>query len=214
MRMPFRRHVGEPAETSPLRYSLYLAGLPSAAPRPGLGTLPGALLPAAGIVLALAAASGCSPLSSAIIDPYSTGRPAYGIVPWTDADYPGPSAAMSPSLPSPLGLDDYKALVAQHVVQHNRDHLYSGTLPPLLPAVVVLNITVDEAGHMTAVEVVRSRDPDASLVALAAMWRSVPLPRPRQLARAGGKLTFAETFLFADRERYQLRSLAGPQSSE
>jgi protein TonB len=34
------------------------------------------------------------------------------------------------------------------------------------------------------------------------------------LALATGKLTFSETFLFADRDRYQLRSLAGPQASQ
>jgi protein TonB len=114
----------------------------------------------------------------------------------------------------PAGLDDYKTQVAQHVVQHNPEHNYSGTLPPMLPAIVVLQITVDENGQLTEVEVQRSRDPEASQVALAAMRRSTPLPRPQQLARSAGKLTFSETFLFADRDRYQLRSLAGPQASE
>jgi protein TonB len=116
--------------------------------------------------------------------------------------------------PPPAGLDDYKTQVAQHVVQHNPGHSFKGTLPPLLPAIVVLEITVDSDGRMTDVAVQRSRNPDASEVALASMRRSTPLPRPQQLAQAGGKLTFSETFLFADRERYQLRSLAGPQASE
>jgi protein TonB len=116
--------------------------------------------------------------------------------------------------PAPAGLDDYKTQVAQHVVQHNPGHAYEGTLPPLLPAIVVLEITVDKNGQLTNVEVQRSRDPNASQVALAAVRRSTPLPRPRQLALATGRLTFSETFLFADRERYQLRSLAGPQASE
>jgi protein TonB len=84
----------------------------------------------------------------------------------------------------------------------------------MLPAIVVLSITVDEDGQLRDVAVQRSRDPDASEVALAAMRRSTPLPRPQQLAQAGGKLTFSETFLFADSGHYQLRSLAGPQSSE
>ena len=118
------------------------------------------------------------------------------------------------SRPAPAGLDDYKTQVAQHVVQHNPGHSYQGQLPPMLPAIVVLEITVDENGQLTNVEVQRSRDPGASQVALAAVRRSTPLPRPRQLALATGKLTFSETFLFADRDRYQLRSLAGPQASE
>jgi protein TonB len=118
------------------------------------------------------------------------------------------------SIPSPAGLDAYKTQVAQHVVQHNPDRRFSGTLPPLLPAIVVLEITVDENGGLRDVAVQRSRDPDASQVALASMRRSTPLPRPQQLASSTGKLTFSETFLFADRDHYQLRSLAGPQASE
>jgi protein TonB len=125
-----------------------------------------------------------------------------------------PAAPATPSLPVPAGLDSYKTQVAQHVVQHNPEHNYSGTLPPLLPAIVVLQITVDRDGQLAGIAVQRSRNPDASQVALAAMRRSTPLPRPQQLAQSTGKLTFSETFLFADRERYQLRSLAGPQASE
>jgi protein TonB len=158
-----------------------------------------------GLILALviAGASGCSSIDT---------------VPGTTSPYPEAENTAfppaSPSLPVPAGLDDYKTQVAQHVVQHNPEHNYSGTLPPMLPAIVVLQITVDEEGSLTGVEVQRSRDPEASQVALAAMRRSTPLPRPQQLAKSTGKLTFSETFLFADRDRYQLRSLAEPQASE
>lgn len=84
----------------------------------------------------------------------------------------------------------------------------------MLPAVVVLEITVDRDGQLADVAVRRSRNPDASAIALASVQRSAPLPPPQQLARASGRLTFSETFLFADGEHYQLRSLAGPQASE
>lgn len=120
----------------------------------------------------------------------------------------------APTLAPPAGLDDYKTRVAQHVVQHNPGHNYSGILPPLLPAIVVLEITVDRDGQLADVAVQRARDPEAAQTALGAMRRSAPLPRPEQLARADGKLKFSETFLFADHERYQLRSLAAPQASE
>jgi protein TonB len=123
-------------------------------------------------------------------------------------------ASKSSSSPNAAGLDDYKTKVAQHVVQHNPGHSYEGTLPPMLPAIVVLEITVDENGQLANVIVQRSRDPGASQVALAALRRSTPLPRPQRLALASGRLTFSETFLFADRDRYQLRSLARPQASE
>jgi len=115
----------------------------------------------------------------------------------------------SPTVPAPAGLDDYKTQVAHHVVDHNPERTYAGTLPPMLPAIVVLEITVDRDGQLADVAVQRSRNPDASEIALASVRRSAPLPPPPT-----GRLTFSETFLFADSERYQLRSLAGPQASE
>jgi protein TonB len=126
-----------------------------------------------------------------------------------------PFTRPSPTVPPPAGLDDYKTLVARHVVDRNPEHRYAGTLPPMLPAIVVLEITVDADGRMTDVEVQRSRDDAASRVALASMRRSTPLPRPTaRLAGRSGTLKFSETFLFADKERYQLRSLADVQASE
>jgi protein TonB len=121
-----------------------------------------------------------------------------------------PAPAVPLSSPSAVALDDYKTEVARHVREHNPEHRYSGTLPPLLPAIVVLEITVDPDGRMTDVAVQRSRNAAASQVALESVRRSVPLPRPR----GPGNVTFSETFLFADEGRYQLRSLAGPQASE
>jgi protein TonB len=117
----------------------------------------------------------------------------------------------SPSAPSPAGVDDYKTQVARHVAAHNPERMYSGTLPPILPAIVVLRITVDRDGQLDDVAVLRSRDPEASEIALTSVRRSNPLPAPQQLAQATGKLMFLETFLFADSDRYQLRSLADPQ---
>lgn len=106
----------------------------------------------------------------------------------------------------------YKTAVAQHVVAHNPAHTFTGRLPPMLPAIVVLNITVDRTGHVTRLVVQRSRDPDASKVALASMERSGVLPAPHRLITANlPSLTFSETFLFDRDYRFQLRSIAGPQ---
>jgi protein TonB len=118
------------------------------------------------------------------------------------------------STPPPAGLDDYKTQVAQHVASHNPEHQYSGTLPAMLPAIVVLEITVDQDGRMTEVAVQRARDAHAAQVALASMRRSEPLPPPQRVTLSSGSLKFSETFLFADAERYQLRSLAGGQAGE
>jgi protein TonB len=113
-----------------------------------------------------------------------------------------------------MGLDDYKTQVARHVIEHNPEHNFDGILPPLLPAIVVLRITVDRDGQVQDVFVQRSRDPGASAIALDSLRRSAPLPPPRALAEGPDGLTFSETFLFADSDRFQLRSLAPPQASE
>ena len=159
------------------------------------------------LAVVIAGSGGCStiPTLAGRVAPYTEGATATLAPPLLPA---------SPSLPSPAGLDYYKTQVAQHVVEHNPDRSYDGILPPLLPAIVVLRITVDRDGQLQDVVVQRSRDPDASAVAVASLRRSAPLPRPQELASATGKLTFSETFLFADHQRYQLRSLAAPQASE
>ncbi len=128
---------------------------------------------------------------------------------------PLPTAAPVP--PPSLTLEAYKASVARHIVDRNADRTFSGQLPPMLPAIVVVNITVDKEGQMTDVQVQRSRDHQASQVALASMRRSGPLPRPDGLlVKNSSAMTFSETFLFVRSGdpasyRFQLRTLAGPQ---
>lgn len=152
----------------------------------------------------LAGSSGCS-------SPRWNPDPALSSVQRIDTPVYTP---LSPSAPAPAGMDEYKTQFARHVVEHNPERTYDGTLPPLLPAIVVLRITVDRNGQLADLAVQRSRNPAASEVALASVRRSTPLPAPPQLAHSTAQLTFLETFLFADGERYQLRSLAAPQASE
>lgn len=169
-------------------------------------------------ILLIAGLGGCSSVKTAAEKVNASVehlfRPTAPPAPAASSPNASSPAIASPSLAPPAGLDDYKTRVAQHVVQHNPGHNYSGILPPLLPAIVVLEITVDRDGQLADVAVQRARDPDAAQTALGAMRRSAPLPPPAQLARADGTLKFSETFLFADHERYQLRSLAAPQASE
>ena len=128
--------------------------------------------------------------------------------------HPATPTPTPPAVPAPTDLADYKTQVARHVAARNPDHIYTGTLPAQLPAVVVLEITVAANGRVQDVNVQRSRNPDASTVAMASVQRSAPLPPPQQLATSAGSLTFSETFLFADDERFQLRSLADEQAHE
>jgi protein TonB len=109
-------------------------------------------------------------------------------------------------------VDHYKADVADQIVSRNAAHTFTGQLPPMLPAIVVLRITVNSEGKATEVAVQRSRDRQASAVAMASMQRSGILPRPQNLIRSPSRsISFSETFLFNADYKFQLRTLAGPQ---
>jgi protein TonB len=110
-------------------------------------------------------------------------------------------------------IDDYKMQVAGQILAANPAIIFSGRLPPMLPAIVVVDISVNRDGELASVEVKRSRDGEASKVALAAVKRvGAPFPKPQHLMLRGHKtLDFSETFLFDHQYHFQLRSLAGPQ---
>jgi protein TonB len=109
-------------------------------------------------------------------------------------------------------ISDYKLDVADHIIRTNPRRTFTHPLPPMLPAIVVVNISVDKDGVVTKAVVQRSRDSEASAVALAAIKQSGPLPKPMNLlAGKRGPLEFSETFLFNKEYQFKLRSTAGPQ---
>lgn len=154
------------------------------------------------LLLTLASLYGCEAVRT-------TSAPGAAPVTRLARNAPAATAPPSPYNTAAPTLAAYKAAVAHHVNAHNPAHTFSGRLPPMLPAIVVLNITVDRAGRIMRLEVQRSRDPDASSVALASMERCGTLPSPQRLLAANvTSLTFSETFLFNDAYHFQLRSLA------
>ncbi|MES2295712.1 MAG: hypothetical protein V4582_01655 [Pseudomonadota bacterium] len=120
-------------------------------------------------------------------------------------------------LPAPVrnaygSVDEYKTLVAQQIVRLNPAFVFNGTLPPMLPAIVVVDIGIDKDGAVHRVSVHRSRDDQASQIALAAVRRSGPFAMPHNLAPdARRPLVFSETFLFNRDYKFQLRTLADVQ---
>lgn len=128
-----------------------------------------------------------------------------------------PAAGTPPRTPAPLQLaasiDAYKSLVAQQIMAANGAYTFSGSLPPMLPAIVVLDLSVGPDGELKSVRVHRSRDSEASAAALAAVRRVQELfpPAAHLMRRHARTFDFSETFLFNDQYRFQLRTLSGPQ---
>jgi protein TonB len=114
-------------------------------------------------------------------------------------------------------VDDYKLDAARKIVRSNMRHIFDGRLPRVLPAVVVLRISVDEAGRIVDLWVQRAPeggDMEAD-IALTSLYRTALLPRPLNLIdRWNRTLSFSETFLFNADSKFQLRSLAPIQTSD
>lgn len=114
-------------------------------------------------------------------------------------------------------VDDYKVLAATKILHFNGAQTFSGKLPPMLPAVVVLRITVGERGQIVDAWVQRAPDGDkvASNIALEAMYRTGALPPPLNLATGPNRsLSFSETFLFNSENLFQIRTLAPVQTPD
>ncbi|MET3134867.1 protein TonB [Oxalobacteraceae bacterium GrIS 1.11] len=148
------------------------------------------------------------------IPPPTPSAPSVGATAPATASLDGADASKPAKPPAAMqSIDDYKILVARQILDANPNQTFSGQLPPMLPAIVVLNLSVDRDGKLSSVTVKRSRDNQASKVALAAVKRpTAPFPKPLHLLQRGHKtLDFSETFLFNEHYLFQLRSLAGPQ---
>jgi periplasmic protein TonB len=125
---------------------------------------------------------------------------------------PAPAPLPAPSSREAANLSDYKIQVAQHIAAANPRLIFYGSLPPMLPAIVVLDFTIDSNGNIGNLRVHRSRDEDASSIAMNAVRQAEPLPRPGSLLRGSHRaLAVTETFLFNRDYQFQLRTLAGPQ---
>ena len=126
---------------------------------------------------------------------------------------PAPPSAVAPQVQRPAAnLDDYKIQVAQQINAANPSVIFSGRLPPMMAAIVVLDIGIGHDGEIVALRVHRSPDEESARIALAAVKQGAPYPKPAHLLKWGHhSLAFSETFLFNRDQRFQLRTLAGPQ---
>ena len=109
-------------------------------------------------------------------------------------------------------LDEYKVQVARQIMAANPKVVFSGRLPEMMTAIVVLDIGIGHNGEVASVKVHRSPNSQASEIAVDAVKLGGPYPQPgKLLGFMHHALTFSETFLFNRDYQFQLRTLAGPQ---
>lgn len=112
-------------------------------------------------------------------------------------------------------LQAYKIALANRIAAVNGDKMYTGRPQALLRSVVVVKYVVDGDGKLVRSEIMRSnRDRSTEATALATLRNSGPFPRPASHLLQHGRLELAETWLFNNDGRFQLRSTAQRQMDE
>jgi protein TonB len=124
-----------------------------------------------------------------------------------------PPQATAPKLPPPkTPLDVYKRDVAQRILSVNAAQTFEGRPPEILLAVVVLQFTIERSGTLTGLRTLRSRHPAQEKVAYASVRAAAPFPAPPTGVLRSGRVEIAETWLFRDDGKFQVRSLAEVQA--
>ena len=128
----------------------------------------------------------------------------------------GSSGAASVGMTTPARtLEQYKAQIAQQITLANTRFTYADNPQSMLRAVIVVHYVIAADGSLQKFDIVRSNhEPELEQLALASLRSTAPFVRPPTFLQHGGCFESSETWLFNSDGRFQLRSIALPQSSE
>jgi hypothetical protein len=103
----------------------------------------------------------------------------------------------------------YRADAAHHIYALNQDKIWKGRLPPLLYAVGVLQVEVDNHGYVRTMNWMRA--PKHAPEVMAQIEKTVrdaaPFPAPARM----GKVVYTDTWLWHKSGRFQLDTLTEGQ---
>jgi protein TonB len=104
---------------------------------------------------------------------------------------------------------DYRRDGARHLYGLNKNRIFKGQLPPLMHAVGVLRIDIDQMGLVRKLNWMRapSHAPDVVLEIERTVYAAVPFPAP---VRMGG-VTYTEVWLWDKSGNFQLDTLTEGQ---
>lgn len=156
--------------------------------------LPPAHAALAGVLLAALLLSGCA---SRVTLPPS--EPVPGVT------APGSTAGTS----SARTAREYRVDAASHLYQRNAQRIYPGKLPPLLYAIGVLDVQLDQAGNVIALD--WRRVPRHAPEVVAEIERTVHQAAPYPRAVRLGRVVYTDTWLWDESGRFQLDTLSEGQ---
>lgn len=104
---------------------------------------------------------------------------------------------------------EYRKDAASHLYALNANRLYPGKMPPLLHAVGVLQVDIDQSGNVSGMNWMRA--PWHARDVMAEIERSVRHAAPFPLPVRMGKVTYTDTWLWHSSGRFQLDTLTEGQ---
>ena len=104
---------------------------------------------------------------------------------------------------------EFRKDAARHIYEQNAHRIYSGRLPPLLKAVGVMDVVVDQRGNVLRLEWRRApkHAPDVIKEIERTVMAAAPYPAPIHL----GQATYTDTWLWDKSGRFQLDTLTEGQ---
>ena len=153
--------------------------------------------------VALAILSGCS--TPPVVTPPPPPPPA----PQPAAQIPEPVAA--PNGPTSLARNskEYRKDAAGHLYGKHAHRIYKGRMPPLLEAVGVLNVDIDQKGSVKAVNWMRA--PKHVPHVMAEIERMVKASAPYPVPKHMSQVTYTDVWLWHKSGKFQLDTLTEGQ---
>ena len=104
---------------------------------------------------------------------------------------------------------EYRRDAAAHLYEKNAGRIFAGKMLPLLYAVGVLQIDIDERGNLTKVSWMRAptKTPEVMTDVERSVRAAAPFPAPIKM----GRVTYTDTWLWHKSGRFQLDTLTEGQ---
>ena len=117
--------------------------------------------------------------------------------------------AVAPKVSMAADAKSYRKDGARHLYAAYKDQIYKGKLPPLIHAIVVVEVEVDAAGNVRDIHMIRtpSHAPDVTERVRQMLHSASPLPAPRRM----GSTKYLDIWLVDKSGRFQLDTLTEGQ---
>ena len=124
-----------------------------------------------------------------------------------------PEADGQDSVLNPVADEAYRKRCAQHLYERYAERIYPGMLPPMLYAIGVLELLLDEDGHIQDMNWMREPAQAQEVPPLieALVQAAAPFPAPQHLRHGEVMVSYTETWLWDASGKFQLHTLSEGQ---